>query len=362
MRIVKSILLNIFTCVTVVTTVAMVLVAYSDRVNPVDHPTLACVGLLFPFFLIINLILLMVSIMVCWHRAWIILAGFLLSYPSIRVYVPLHFDTELPEGCIKVVSYNVANYSMDKVCRVPFDSVYDYLKHQNADIVCLQEDFSNRNLSMRSFETLYPYNDTVHVNAPLNKSINAVGIHTRYPILRKERISYYSRSNGSMAYYLLIGSDTVIVINNHLESNHLSEKDRKNYDDMLSGGMNREDTQAETKALLGKLSESVALRAPQAEAVSRYVEAHRHYPIILCGDFNDSPISYARRTVAQGLTDCYVETGSGPGITFYQRGFFFRIDQIMCSSHFTPYNCYVDSRVKVSDHYPVICWLKKDEM
>ena len=362
MRIVKSILLNIFTGATVTTTVAMVAVAYSDRIHPVDHPLLACVGLTFPFFLILNLILLMVWIMVCWRRAWIVLAGFLLSYPSIRIYVPLHFEAELPEDCIKVVSYNVANYTMDKVYKNPFDSVYAFLERQNADIVCLQEDCGKKNASMRSMETLYPYNDTVHLNMPSIKSVNAVGIHTRYPILRKERINYESRANGSVAFFLLIDRDTVIVVNNHLESNHLSEKDRKSYNDMITGGMNREDTEAETKMLLNKLSESAVQRAPQAEAVHRYVEAHRGYPIILCGDFNDNPISYARRTIAEGLTDCYVESGNGPGITFYQRGFFFRIDQIMCSSHFTPYNCYVDNRVKGSDHYPVICWLKKNGM
>ena len=110
--------------------------------------------------------------------------------------------------------------------------------------------------------------------------------------------------------------------------------------------------------LLGKVSKAMVKRSRQAEAVHHYIESHRRYPIIVCGDFNDTPISYVRRTIASGLTDCYVETGCGMGITFNQRGLSFRIDNIMCSSHFKPYGCYVDDEISVSDHNPVICWLE----
>ena len=97
---------------------------------------------------------------------------------------------------------------------------------------------------------------------------------------------------------------------------------------------------------------------PQAEAVHQYIEAHRQYPIIVCGDFNDNPISYSRRIIAQGLTDCFVETGRGVGLSYNQKGFFFRIDHIMCSDHFKPYNCSVDNKIDASDHYPISCRLK----
>ena len=64
-------------------------------------------------------------------------------------------------------------------------------------------------------------------------------------------------------------------------------------------------------------------------------------------------------TVSCDLTDCYAATGRGPGFSFNQQAFYVRIDNILCSNHFTPYNCKVDNKIKASDHYPIFCWLKK---
>lgn len=338
--------------------VLMVLVAYSDRVHPVDYPFIGCVGMTFPFFLLVNLLLLIVWLLVNWHRSWIPVVGFLLALPAIRVYVPLHFHHDPPPGCLKILSYNVDCYIMAKKLSENEQSIYEYLKQQSADIVCLQEDVSLARDSIGDFSQLYAYNDTVHLGRHRSPKFNAVGIHSRFPIVAKEVIKYESKANGSVAFFLKVGNDTVIVINNHLESTHLSLKDRERYADIISGDMNREEAEAGTRMLFGKLAVAMGKRARQAEAVKDYIERHKRYPMVVCGDFNDTPISYVRRTIAQGLTDCFVESGCGLGFSFRRKGFFFRIDNILCSSHFTPYNCYVDNGIHASDHYPIICWLK----
>ena len=110
---------------------------------------------------------------------------------------------------------------------------------------------------------------------------------------------------------------------------------------------------------MDKLMESMVKRAPEAEAVHRYVEAHKdRYPVVVCGDFNDTPISYTRHTIAQGLTDCFAEAGCGLGLSYNRKGFNFRIDHIFCSSQFTPIMCKVDSKMDASDHYPMLCSMK----
>ncbi|MBN2917310.1 MAG: endonuclease/exonuclease/phosphatase family protein, partial [Prevotella sp.] len=96
----------------------------------------------------------------------------------------------------------------------------------------------------------------------------------------------------------------------------------------------------------------------EAEAVAKYIQQHKEQSIILCGDFNDGPISYAHRTIAKDLTDCYIASGNGPGISYHHGGFFVRIDNIMCSDDWEPYECKVDDKIAVSDHYPIICKLK----
>ena len=122
--------------------------------------------------------------------------------------------------------------------------------------------------------------------------------------------------------------------------------------------MQRDTVRQESKLLLTKLGQANALRAVGAEAVHKYIEAHRQYPTIVCGDFNDNPISYSRHVIAKGLTDCFAETGRGLGLSYNRKGFYFRIDHILCSDHFTPYNCQVDDKIDASDHYPILCWLK----
>ena len=362
MPILKNILLSVFTGASVMVAAATVAVAYSDRLDPIAHPVLACAGMVFPIFLVANLVVLLLWLMVKWRRVWIPIAAFVLAFPSIRIFMPLHTSSEAPEGCIKVLSYNVAAYGGNYRYNQAMDTIFGYLKQQKADIVCFQEDMTVKFNPVEHFPELYPYNDTVHVTPPGYPLINAVGIHSRFPIIRRERIGYESLANGSVAFFLQIGADTVIVVNNHLESTHLSTDDRQRYKAMMRGDMDRASTKEETRLILDKLSKAMAQRAEQAKAVSRYIEQHRGYPLIVCGDFNDTPISYVRRTIAQGLTDCYVDTGNGLGLSYNQRGFNFRIDHIMCSSHFKPYNCYVDDKMDASDHYPIICWLERSNM
>jgi endonuclease/exonuclease/phosphatase (EEP) superfamily protein YafD len=88
------------------------------------------------------------------------------------------------------------------------------------------------------------------------------------------------------------------------------------------------------------------------------VEEHSQYPVIVCGDFNDNPLSYSRHAMAQRLTDCFRETGRGIGLSYNQKAFSFRIDHIFCSQQLQPYNCKIDDEMDASDHYPILCWLK----
>ena len=356
---VKTILKNVFIGASVATAVMLVFVAYSDHIDPEKHPFLGCAGMVFPFFLLVNLLVLIGWLIINWRRAWIPLAAYLLAIPAIRVYFPINFHHEPPAGSLKVISYNVDLYNEVKESPNSQVLIYNYLKQQNADIVCLQEDIVTMVDSLHDLSLLYPYNDTVQLGTISSAIINAVGIHSRYPILRKEKIPIPSQGNGAALFFLQIGHDTVCVVNFHLETTHLTIVDRQRYNDMITGDMDHEQAQAQTRMIIGKLSSSMGIRARQADMLHEYIERYSSYPMIVCGDMNDTPISYVRRTIAQGLTDCFVESGCGLGFSYRKTGFRFRIDDILCSSHYESYNCYVDDTVEASDHYPVVCWLHR---
>ena len=40
------------------------------------------------------------------------------------------------------------------------------------------------------------------------------------------------------------------------------------------------------------------------------------YPVIVAGDFNDTPVSYAYRKIRKGLNDSFVNSGYGAGFTY----------------------------------------------
>lgn len=354
---IKKIIVNILSAINVIVGGLLLLSGYGDRINPVDHELLACAGMLLPVMALLNVAFIPVWVFFAWRRLWIPVAFFALAYVPIRIYMPLNGRSEPPEGAIRIVSWNVCGFGGNHKYDHALDSVLNYVVREQADIVCLQEDMNKPNI-LEAFAQVFPYNDTTRISKPSYPMVNAVGLHSRFPILRKEPIDYDSEVNGSVAYYLLIGRDTVLLINNHLESTHLSINDRERYNQLIKGHMARDTVQAETKTLFKILGKSMAMRASHAEAIHDYIEQHRQYPTIVCGDFNDTPVSYARHTIAKGLTDCYVETGRGPGISFNKKEFSFRIDHLLVSEHFTPYGCKIDSENDVSDHYPLLCWLK----
>ena len=342
----------------IATVIVMLLVGYSDRLYPADHPILSTLGMTFPLFLIVNMAFLFFWLLFKWTKSWIPVAGFLLAYVPISIYMPIHPANTIGDDDLLVVSYNVCSYGGNFKYDNGFEKVRDYLKQHEADIVCVQEDIDTwRRYVKQEYEKVFAYNDTA-VIANHAKSFNALGIHTQYPILRRERISYESSSNGSVAWWLKVNGDTVIVVNNHFESCHLDSTDRRQYRQILHGEMARDSVRNESQLLLVKLAEANANRCKQIDAVLEYVGQHSQYPVIVCGDFNDNPISYSRHAMSQQLTDCYVTAGNGIGLSYNQKAFSFRIDHIFCSSHFTPSLCKIDGKMDASDHNPVLCWLK----
>lgn len=281
------------------------------------------------------------------------LLGFVVSYSSVRTYWPLNISRDVPPGSIKVMSYNVHNFASDNAPKGHDNPILEYIINSDADIVCLQEAVITDNLR-DAVKDVYNYVDSVRSK----NGGDCLVLLSKYPIKSSERIEYESKNNVSAAFRVVVDEEIVTVINNHFETSGLSLADRAGFKDMVKGKAGSDTMRAESKRLAVKLGESAKIRAPQAEAVAEYVR-NSGDNVILCGDFNDNPISYTHRTLARELTDCYVESGNGPGISYHHNAIFVRIDNIMCSKLWQPYKCKVDRSIGYSDHYPIYCWLKK---
>lgn len=341
---------------------ALLLSAYSPYIQPTVHPVRSCLGLAFPVFLLTNGCFLLFWLIVQRYRSALLpLAGFLLCYPQIRTYLPINLHTDTPpEESIKLLSYNIMGFGGSNKADGK-SSILTYLKESGADILCLQEFAAgspSRHLSQKEIDLelkAYPYR-CIHTVGRGKGYTNRIACYSKFPILSARTLNFPSEYNGSVIYEVKIGKDTLTLVNNHLESNKLTKADKVVYEEMLKSP-EKEKVKSGARLLIRKLAEASAIRAPQADTIAAEIAATPHPYVIVCGDFNDTPISYAHRTISRNLNDAFVQSGCGLGISYNQNKFYFRIDNILTSKNLRTYNCTVDRSIKESDHYPIWCYV-----
>lgn len=333
-------------------------------VSPVSSTILPYLGLAFPFILTANLLMLVFWLITSnWKVVLLNAIILLICYVPITTYFPINIiSASPPEGSIKILSYNVRgfNWELNKKWNNDMPMI-QYLKSVDADIICMQEyvvSTSEKYASTRNLQKIlkvYPYYSVIPLRPSNGRYEYGLACFSKYPIKSIESIPVESSDNGVAMYKIDVNGKLITVINNHLESNRLTSKDKKLYKDFLRARDSRKLDEV-TQNLESKLGVAFRKRAPQVDMVARYIAEQKTDAVIVCGDFNDSPISYSYNTIKNGLLDAYAETGFGPGITYHENHFWFRIDFIMHSKNLTAYKCTVD-KVKFSDHYPIWSYL-----
>lgn len=353
------------TIINVILALLFIVASFSDAISPNQSVFFSYLGLLFPIFFVINICFLFFwLIMRKWLYFFIVGCSFLICWKPIFQYIPFHFPTKvLPQdNTFKIISYNVMGFGYKDHTTEKPNEILQYVVNSGADIVCFQEYMigkSDEFLTQQTiYETLsmYPY----HYSLPLvhyKKYSIGLAIFSKYPILNSWRIHYESSFNGSSVHEIDIKGKKVMVINNHLESFKLTMEDRSKYSNFIKN-MNAETFDGLRETVQRKLGAAFILRAEQAEIVANEISNLEGDYIVVCGDFNDTPISYAHRVI-QGvsLTDAYAESGKGIGITYNQNYFWFRIDHILHSNNLKSYNTTVD-KVYLSDHFPIWTYLE----
>jgi endonuclease/exonuclease/phosphatase family metal-dependent hydrolase len=241
------------------------------------------------------------------------------------------------------------------------NTILQYIAKSGADIVCLQEYMvgqqSNYMTQAKVDQALnmYPYKFTVPL-VQRNRYSIGLAVFSKYPILNSRRIRYDSTLNGSTIHEIEVKGRKLVVVNNHLESFKLTMDDRTTYSDFIKN-MNTETFDELKDAIQRKMGEAFLIRAEQAEIVADELQNYKGDYLVVCGDFNDTQISYVRRIMQGTLIDAFEESGTGIGITYNQNYFWFRIDHILHSPNIKAYNTKVD-KISMSDHYPLWCYLE----
>ena len=352
---------------TAVTTLLYIGSAFSPYIPPRLLSPVALLGLFFPLVFIGQLLVWSYWLV---RRRWRIFIGlsliFAFSWEPISSYMPLHrgLSRQLEEyqgPRLKVLSYNVCGFGFEHHGSQRPNKVLLYLKSSEADLICLQEaslaQDKDWGVTMGQVKAYlgkkYPYISLI----PAQDGGSGLMLLSRYPIKEAERIPMPSRTNGAAHFKINIGGQETHVINVHLESFRLSQALGQEYMNLVAKGKAFE----LQDALRSKFTPIFRHHERQAKIVKRYADSLQTERLIICGDFNDTPVSYAHEKLERDMTDAFIKAGNGLGYSFVSRTFLVRIDHILLGKAFTPYYTKVDAGVKGSDHYPIFTYIKPTE-
>ncbi|MDR1527215.1 MAG: endonuclease/exonuclease/phosphatase family protein [Dysgonamonadaceae bacterium] len=343
---------QILTLLAVVGWIFLLLSAFSNRISPLNHPYVPFFGLFFPVILLYNLLFLCLWLLFRkWKQLLVTLVVWGVCGGAIYTYYPIHGKTkEIPSDCIKVMTYNVMSFGyIGSHTKNNPHPILQYVIDQDPDIVCFQEydPFWLKEETIRKALKSLPYSSSRQAD---------LMVFSKYPIVSTRRLPIDSRYNGACVMELDIRGRKVTLINNHLESNKISSDERDGYYD-LTKDPNTQKLENFTHMMFQRLTPAFKARAEQARLVAQTIRKNQNPYILVCGDFNDTPISYAYRTIKGDLKDAFVESGSGMGISFNRYRFLFRIDYLFHSKNMKSYNSTV-GKLKTSDHYPICTYLQ----
>lgn len=350
--------------------IGYILVILSVNINPQSFPFIALSGLAFPFLFVLLFFLIIIQLVLKNKISFLI--GVAVLAITFTTWSPLWgrgFKKTPTEYDLKIMNYNVRNFDLynwsnNQVAR---QTMMDIVKNENPDIICFQEFFSDEGKKLDNIQYIkkelgYKY---YYFTRELVKSDTrqwGIATFSKYPILSKKNIlkQEHPSAYGNYPYKgivteILYNEDTFNIVNVHLQSVFLDDKDYETLKKITDG--EKVDVE-DNMSIIRKILVAYKRRATQIENL--FVElATLNKNTIICGDFNDTPVSYTYNKITNEYKDVFPSTGKGWGATYNRFFPGFRIDFIMISKDLSPLKTYT-IKDKTSDHNPLVSYIKKN--
>lgn len=335
--------------------IAFVFVTLVSYINPFIHPKhfwpIATIGLLYPLWLVINVIFILFWLFVKSYKRSLlslltIILGwsYLISFANFKGSVPTLEDQKLHVVTFNLQGLQVVFKSKDKGIQ---DSLLQEMKDMivgssSLDIVCVQDMVSS---NIPFFEKTLGF---THKHK-LDKQRTMTGIFSKFPIVDKGEIAFDQSFNSCIWADIDWHGNKVRVYSMHLESNRITDDAEKMITEGITTG---ESTRSKLKTMFSKYKHTAVMRAQQAALINEHIQ-DSPYPVILAGDLNDTPQSYVYRVAARSLTDGFKKTGRGIGTTYAGGIPGLRIDYIFADQKFQVLSYETLKDRIYSDHFPV---------
>jgi endonuclease/exonuclease/phosphatase family metal-dependent hydrolase len=363
----KSIGRSIPVLLTIILSALTIAGSFSGYVHPASSPFMTTLGVTVPLLLLMNIIVLL-----CWlfsrRSRYALLPLIALAMNYSYLFAVCNFNwftpdmpanhTATPDGFLKIATYNV-QYFAGESTGFSAKEIARYLYDERVDVVCMQEYAANprftgdslRNVFSRYWQ--YAITDTLRPEGKL--TLLPVVVYSHYPLLNFRYIDYADTPNSSLQCDIAVGTDTIRLIGNHLQTTSVSRNRRR-----LQKTMDYGDTRAKARqvnSFIGALQENAMLRAEQTDTICKLIEASP-YPLLVCGDFNALPSSYTYHQLSDHLDDGFRTCGNGYMYTYRYYKRLLRIDYIFHSSTLTGCRYYSPNYEWCSDHNPVLMELR----
>ena len=323
----------------------------SPYISPTFFWPISFFGLVFPILYLVNLAFFIYWLIGFKKPMWANLIILLIGIGNISNYFGTSPNSNSSEENTKVLSYNVRLFN--RYGWIPKENVrediFAFFTEEDADILCIQEFYTPNEIP----DLNYPYR---HIGLQNKKSQWHMAIYSKYPQIKKKTVSIKGeRMNNTCIYSdMIINEDTIRVYNIHLASNWF-----KNSDYSFIQNPQKEKIKEGLKGIASRLKNSFIKRAEEVAVIKEHIKTSP-YPIILCGDFNDTPLSFAYKSIKGDLVDAFTVCGKGIGDSFVKIPAL-RIDYIFHDEELKSSN-YKKHKKVLSDHYAVSCDIRWEKI
>lgn len=341
----------------------------ASYINPEKMWFISLFGLVYPIIVILNLIFVLLWLIL---RRWYFLLSLItivIGYNQLGRHMQYHSTSEITEDNydLKVLSYNVRLFDyysfIDKDNTKNRNNIFNLIDQEAPDIMCIQEFFTDTTKEFNVLDTLLSFQEAKNCHTYFHasrKKMLKFGIATfsKYPIIGKGKILFKNSMTNYCIYTdIKYHEDTIRVFNVHFQSMHFGKDQYEFINEVKHNNSEGQELKDGSKKLLYKLKIAYIKRASQVRNIAAHIK-NSPYPVILCGDFNDTPTSYTYHTLTKTLSDAFVTSGNGFGNTFV--GSFFnslRIDYILYSDELSSKNFKILEE-EFSDHHPITTYIK----
>jgi endonuclease/exonuclease/phosphatase family metal-dependent hydrolase len=358
-RMLKALLKYFFLLVNIGVALLLILARFIPTLSPAKFSGIGFLGLIVPYLAVFNIMFILFWLILRkWLRVGISLAAILIGWNIFQVGWAFHQQEKaIVKGMkprVKVITYNVRlmnlyQWSKDEELR---DKMIQFLKKENSDILCLQEFFSkydsvNSNVNAIMKECAFPYKAESH-NFDTKRGFFGDIIFSKYPIQSQQQMNLLGQKKYFQFADISIANKMIRIYNLHLQSIKFSTEDRNIIDQK-----NYSKYPEATNVIIKKLETGFKIRAAQADQISSEIQKSP-FPVLVVGDFNDLPSSYAYFKVRGKLNDVFLDKGFGIGRTFNSLSPSLRIDHLFYdASEFHALNFEIP-HVPYSDHFPLV--------